>query len=51
MTLTGKPLSIVALRTAIFDATAVSAAHHEGGEAMSNPTIIEQACGGSSKGN
>jgi hypothetical protein len=39
MTLTGKRLSIVASCTAIFGATVVSAAYHEGGEAMANPTI------------
>ena len=38
MTLTGKLLSIVALCTAIFGATVAS--HHEGGEAMANPTIF-----------
>jgi uncharacterized surface protein with fasciclin (FAS1) repeats len=45
MTLTGKLLSIFALCSAIFGAAAVSAAHHEGGEAMANPTIVEIAVG------
>jgi uncharacterized surface protein with fasciclin (FAS1) repeats len=45
MTLTGKFLSIFALCSAIFGASAVSAAHHEGGEAKANPTIVEIAVG------
>ena len=45
MTLTGKFLSIFALCSAIFGATAVSAAHHEGGEPMAKPTIVEIAVG------
>jgi uncharacterized surface protein with fasciclin (FAS1) repeats len=45
MTLPGKLLSIVALCTAIFGTANVSAAHHEGGEAIANPTIVEIAVG------
>ncbi len=45
MTFTGKLLSIIALCTAIFGIANVSAAHHEGGEAIANPTIVEIAVG------
>ena len=45
MTLTGKLLSIVALCGAIFGATAVSAAHHEAGDSMAKPTVVEIAVG------
>jgi uncharacterized surface protein with fasciclin (FAS1) repeats len=45
MTFTGKLLSIFTLCSAIFGATAVSAAHHEGDEAMAKPTIVEIAVG------
>ena len=45
MIFTGRLISIFALCCAIFGATAVSAAHHEGGEAMAKPTIVEIAVG------
>ena len=45
MTFTGKILSILALCSAVFGSTAVSAAHHEGGEAMAKPTIVDIAVG------
>lgn len=45
MKLTAKLLSIFALCSAMFGAGAVSAAHHEGGEATANPTIVEIAVG------
>jgi uncharacterized surface protein with fasciclin (FAS1) repeats len=45
MTFTGKLLSIFTLCSAIFGAAAVSAAHHEGDEAMAKPTIVEIAVG------
>lgn len=45
MTFTGKFISIFALCGAMFGATAVSAGHHESGEGMAQPTIVEIAVG------
>lgn len=43
MTFTGKVLSTIALCSALFAATASNAAHHEDGETMSKPSIVEIA--------
>jgi uncharacterized surface protein with fasciclin (FAS1) repeats len=45
MTFTGKLISTIALCGAIFGAAAVSAGHHESGESMAQPTIVEIAVG------
>jgi len=45
MTIAGKFIAVVALCGAFFGATAGYAAHHEGGEPMAKPTIIEIAVG------
>ncbi len=45
MTIARKFLAIIALSGAIFGATAASAEHHEGGDKMVRPTIVEIAAG------
>jgi uncharacterized surface protein with fasciclin (FAS1) repeats len=43
MTFTGKLLSAITICGALFGATVINAAHHEGGESMDKPTIVEIA--------
>lgn len=45
MTIARKFLAIIALSGAFLGATAAYAAHHEGGEHMAKPTIVEIAAG------
>ena len=45
MTIARKFLAIIALSGAIFGATAASAEHHEGGDKMVKPNIVEIAAG------
>ena len=45
MTLFGKLLPALSLCIALFGATAVNAAHHEAGESMAKPSIVEIAAG------